>query len=469
MGGRGVNLLGARGYFLALLLLISAGAGCTEDAGSKAQGAFTSREDESRGKLEPPKHESEPDSDRIRPNSSANPLDENTEGPEEESPARATPRARPDDAETDAPDADEIHAAPPCQPARESLLISEGLGTGAIAPTKKGYLIATYSLSDGASTLRIFEGRSRRAPRRLHEIHLRDNVKLARAHPPAIAFLREEAVVAYLDEAGHLDLLRVKDGKRARIDERLDPRFSPALYGEGDHLLLAYSKAIEGVSRLFLRRIDRNLKTLGVIDLTPPSQSASAPSFVEGADRPLLLGVDARLGFSPVLLWDLERETEPRVIRPISHLVEPAFLRGVLSGGALHLLYAARGIDLSHAIGWFREGEGAPDPASVVPPLGFGLLRADAAIVDEDRLLFVADRPLAREERAPRELILRVLEDDALTEPLALRGRDGSAARPSIAKLGDGAYGLVYGTSGGVELAFIECAEAKNVAAGAPP
>lgn len=340
------------------------------------------------------------------------------------------------------------------------LAFSEGLGTAAISAKRRNYLIAGYALHNGRSLLRVYRGRvdeMKKLPRLLHERTLKEEVELARPHPPAIAWIGEDGFIAYLDEAGRLYLMRVKDGRSVLIEEQLDPRFSPALKSHGDDLLLAYSKSLEGVSRLFLLRLDRELKTHGALDLTPVSQSASAPSFIEGSERPLLLGVDARLGFSPALLWDLEGAEEPRVVRPISHLVEPAFLRGAMSGGALHIVYIARGIDLAHAVGWFREGEGAPEPASVVPPLGFGLLRADLAPIDAERLLIVADRPLERAQNAPRELVLRTLERDALSEPEAIRGSDGSAARPSLSALGDGRFALVYGTRAGQELAFIAC------------
>lgn len=357
--------------------------------------------------------------------------------------------------------AEEFEEAPTlCAPSDAAIAFSSGLGAATISAHGPLYLIASYALEDGRSSLRIHRGRSdasKEAPLLVHERILREGVELARPHPPAIAWLDDDSFVAYVDESGRLKLLRVSDGQSGSIEEALDPRFSPALTAHNGDLLLAYSKSIEGTSRLFLKRIDRGLKTRGALDLTPPSQSASAPSFIERAGRPLLLAIDARLGFSPALLWDLEGERAPRVIRPISHLVEPAFLRGAFAAGSLHIVYIARGIDLSHAVGWFREGERAPEPASVVPPLGFGLLRADLAPIDERRLLIAADRPLSRDQNAARELVLRTLDRDILSEPLAIRGEDGSAARPSLSPLGEGRFALVYGTRRGQELSFISC------------
>lgn len=344
--------------------------------------------------------------------------------------------------------------------------LAEGAGTAEVIAHARGYAIALYAHDGTEERVEVHAGSPRGAPRLVESFTLARATRAGRAAAPSLASLDGGGLLlAYVDRDGTVHVRRVGKPRTDReVAARVDLRFPPAIAPFRGGALLAYT-AGEGegedvASHVYAVRLDENGKAGERVDVTPIAGGASAPSFVRGAKETLAF-VDARLGFSPVYVRrfgeKLADPIEPELLRPLSHMLEPAQLVVAMHRGEAHIGYTGRGADMGSAIGWVRVGKGAAVPASVVSPRGLGPLRVDVDVLPEGALLFVGDAPLAREANAPREVHVRRLEADRLGEAIRLRGSDGTAARPSIAALGGDDVVVVYSTARGIELVHLEC------------
>lgn len=388
------------------------------------------------------------------------PAEESREEVEPPPEPEAPPEAQPEETAVIVPDRPEGVVG--CFPVSAPHRLAEGVGTAEVIAHEGGFAVALYVHAEGKERVEVHVGPAEGAPRLVESFFLDRATKAGRAVAPALASMdRGELMLAYVDRAGTVHARRAGKPRSDReIGARVDIRFPPALLGVEGGALLAFTAGDE-VSHVYVVKLARSARAEARLDVTPIASGASAPSFVRGASEPTLAFVDARLGFSPIYTRTfgdaLDAPIEPVLVRPLSHLLEPAQIAVAMHRELVHIGFTGRGVDMGSAIGWVREGKDAAVPASVVSPRGVGHLRVGVDVLPDGSLLFVGDAPLAREKGAAREVHLRTLDADRLGEAITLRGSDGTAARPALASLGDGKVAVVYSTGGAIELVHVDC------------
>ncbi|MBX3252251.1 MAG: hypothetical protein KF901_34075 [Myxococcales bacterium] len=246
-----------------------------------------------------------------------------------------------------------------------------------------------------------------------------------------------------------------------------DQRFSPAVGVHGGRPVIAWTEApADEPMRLMATALDPTGEPAWRHDLTQPGMGACAPTFAARADGPpALLFLDPHAGTSAILTAEITTDPPPvRVLRPVSHVYDPALLAGGVIGERTLVGYTAVGQAAATAVGLvWSEGDRQPETTALVPSAGYGALHVSAATAPR-RVVFAADRPTAREREAPREIVLRVaIPGEAgveLGEPVVVRGpNDGPASLASLARHEDGTYALVFTSTDGVYARFLRCDE----------
>jgi hypothetical protein len=257
-------------------------------------------------------------------------------------------------------------------------------------------------------------------------------------------------------------------GSRAEwivLGDSADQRFSPAVATRGGRHAVAWtqSRANEPM-RVFYVAFDPTGRELARHDLTQPGMSACAPTFVDAADGPLVF-LDPHAGTSALLTAGLATDPpDVQVLRPVSHVYDPAQLAAARVGTRDFVAYTAVGTAAATAVGLvWSEGVRQPPPLPIVPGEGYGPLHVSAT-QSSTRAVFAADRPRGREREAPREVVVRLARADGegtrLGEPLVVRGpNDGPASLGRLARHADGTYALVYSAPDGVYASFLRCDE----------
>jgi hypothetical protein len=243
-------------------------------------------------------------------------------------------------------------------------------------------------------------------------------------------------------------------------------RFAPALAAYDDGWIAAWTDERETPLRVRARRV-ASAELGGAGDLSseeqvvvPDGGSASAPVFVEGADRATLVFLDAREAVSVTHRVDASRETlgAPAVARPINLAASPPQLAAVRIGEAEWIAYTAIGSMATTAVGLVRVG-GNDAAVPLVRGTGYGLLHVSVASLADDRALFVADAPQASEPDAPRELHARLATASGPPgAAVVIRGPGGTASRGHVAHAGGGLVGASFVEDGGTFVALGRCA-----------
>lgn len=249
------------------------------------------------------------------------------------------------------------------------------------------------------------------------------------------------------------------------LGDSADQRFSPAVATRGGRHTVAWTQSrTNEPMRVFYVAFDPTGRELARHDLTQPGMSACAPTFVDAADGPLVF-LDPHAGTSALLTASLATDPpDVQVLRPVSHVYDPAQLAAARLGTRDFVAYTAVGTAAATAVGLvWSEGVRQPPPLPIVPGEGYGPLHVSAT-QSTSRAVFVADRPRGREREAPREVIVRLAraegESTRLGEPLVVRGpNDGPASLARIARHADGTYALVFAASDGVYASFLRCDE----------
>ncbi|MCA9601655.1 MAG: hypothetical protein R3A78_07520 [Polyangiales bacterium] len=240
--------------------------------------------------------------------------------------------------------------------------------------------------------------------------------------------------------------------------DRADERFTPALARAGEDLMIAWTRVEAGASRLWLTRT-RASKVVGSVDVSPPGMGGLAPVFVREGNATALYFMDAREGTSPVVRAVLGEDGTlgaPEVLRPVGTSAALPELAVALAGKNPFIAYTVIGKAASTAIGIFSIKTKDFPPTALVPGTGYGILHV-AAATGLSRAVFAADVPLGADPKAPREVVLHVVDDEGMGPPLALRGPTGSASNVAMARTPDGTYAVAYADGAGTHLAFTAC------------
>ncbi|MDH5491363.1 MAG: hypothetical protein OEY14_05365 [Myxococcales bacterium] len=210
-----------------------------------------------------------------------------------------------------------------------------------------------------------------------------------------------------------------------------------------------------------MHRLSARYESIGRDPIALPGMGAAAPVFVAGDPRTILV-LDPRIATSPLLRARIDPEGRPgaaEVLIPLSSVFEPPEVVAARLGDQIYVGYTAMGNAASTAIGLVRVGSGSDRPVALVPGRGYGKLRVSVAIAPA-AALFALDSPQeGGGPGAPRVVHVRVANGAGISDPLVLRGPDGSAKNASIARRDDGWIAVAFSSPEGVHVAYLVCAD----------
>jgi hypothetical protein len=287
-----------------------------------------------------------------------------------------------------------------------------------------------------------------------------------RSTEPALAAVDDHTLfVAAVDAharimAGHVDLGDVRERLVLRqIAEGADTRFPPVARVVGPVRAVAWTR--RGASMTVeLTRVGADLEIEERVMVTPPTMGGTAPAFVASSDPPELVFIDARAGISPLVRVPLDREGVPgeaRVARPIGTAATRPDIAAAFLPDLSLVAFAAVGNMATTAIGMVHVDSDAPAEA-LVPGTGYGDLSVDAARGTRS-VVFAATAPQSESPDSPRLIRVRRASAQGLDDALELRGPDGSANYPSIARRDDGTYAVSFTSGGAIHVAWLRCAD----------
>jgi hypothetical protein len=288
-----------------------------------------------------------------------------------------------------------------------------------------------------------------------------------RVAPPGIAARTEnDVMLAWTDGNGALRSRRMRmavagHGASVELAQGVDTRFSPALTVSQDRTLIAYTMGSTPM-RTMLATLAADGSVQDKRDVTPVSMGASAPTFVAGAEPPVLLMLDARNGMSPLLRLDLSPDgtsSEPaRVVVPVSMVASPPELAAASSSIGTHVAYTGIGSAATTAIGLLPIAPIAGTPEALVPGTAYGQLHASAA-AGPRAVIMVVTAPIAAGKEPELELQVSVIGIEGRGKPAVIRA-EGGANHPAVARDEAGHVGVAYTAQGGVFVAILRCDDA---------
>jgi hypothetical protein len=265
-------------------------------------------------------------------------------------------------------------------------------------------------------------------------------------------------------------------GAATEIASSVDTRFEPALSHSPERTLVAWTEGSTPM-RAKLALVSSEGAVTARHDLTPTSMGASAPSFVAGASPPVLVAIDARDGFSPILRIDFGSDGSPQpatVALPVSMIATPPELAAASSSIGTYVAFAGLGAAATSAIGLVSIAPIAGTPQALVKGTGYGplhlaatsapravLIAADApvqvpAAAAQPAPASVAGKPLAAGKTAAREIHVQVVGLQGPGPSAVLRGH-GGASHAAIARDTAGNVGVAFSSDSGVYVAQLRC------------
>ncbi|MEZ4248516.1 MAG: hypothetical protein R3B99_09775 [Polyangiales bacterium] len=341
--------------------------------------------------------------------------------------------------------------------------------TAVVSVGDDGFVFAGYARRDDQEDLWVVAVRPMGLPRPLLREPLEVPARFDRKAPPGLgAFDSGHVGVAITDGAANARFASLPlGGARSEwilLGTSADQRFAPAVGLRGGRHAVAWTEAeADQPMRVRYAAFDPTGRELARHDLTQAGMGACAPTFVDG-DGPLVF-LDPHAGTSALLRANLAVDPpEVSVLRPVSHVYDPAKLAAARLGARELVGYTAVGTAAATAVGLvWNEGDRQPPPDALVPSSGYGPLHVSVA-QSTSRAVFAADRPRGRERDAAREVVVRLAwvegETTRLGEPLVVRGpNDGPASFGAIARHEDGTYALAFVGEDGVYARFLRCDE----------
>lgn len=350
-----------------------------------------------------------------------------------------------------------------------------GSGPAAIAAVGRGFVIAGYAQREGREQLYVVHLPEDGLPEPITAFDIDPPHPRARVAPPGLAARdANDMAVAFVDGNGKLFVRRLRvarggTGAATEIASAVDTRFEPALSHGPERTLVAWT---EGSTPM--RAKYAVLSSEGAItarhDLTPTSMGASAPSFVAGASPPVLVAIDARHGFSPVLRIDIGSDGAPApatVALPLSMVAMPPELAAASSSTGTYVAFAGLGAAATSAVGLVAIAPIAGTPMPLVRGTAYGQLHLSATSAPRS-ILVAADAPAAAQPSAvpaaagqknapaPREIHVRVVGLSGPGPTAVLRGH-GGAANAAIARDDAGNVGVAFSSDSGVYVAQLRC------------
>jgi hypothetical protein len=338
-------------------------------------------------------------------------------------------------------------------------------GPVAIAALERGFAVAGYARKgEAGEQLFLVSVPASGLPEPIASIELKAPQTAKRIAPPGLAMrTQNDVVLAFTDGKGALRARRMRmalagHGASVELAQGVDTRFSPALTVSQDRTLVAYTLGSTPM-RTMLATLAGDGSVEDKRDVTPVSMGASAPSFIAGAEPPVLLMLDARDGMSPLLRLDLAADgssTEPaQVVLPISMVSSPPELAAASSSIGTHVAYTGVGSAATTAVGLVSIAPIVGTPEALVPGTSYGQLHA-SAVAAPRAVILVATAPLTPTKDPELELQVSVVGLTGRGSAAIIRAA-GGASHPAIARDDAGHVAVAYTTPSGVFVAFLRC------------
>jgi hypothetical protein len=353
-------------------------------------------------------------------------------------------------------------------------------GPPAITAVGRGFVVSGYAVRDGREQLFAVHVPERGLPQPIGAFAIEPPYPRARTAAPGLAARDESDIaLAYSDGAGKLLLRRLRvggggGGAKLEIASGIDTRFEPAVSHSPERTLVAWTVGSTPM-RAQLAVISAQGAVVSRHDLTPQSMGASAPAFVSGANPPVLVAVDARDGFSPILRIDIGEGGLPQpatVALPVGMVATPPELSAASSSIGTYVAYAGIGSAATSAVGLVAIAPVAGAPLPIVKGTGYGplhlsavaapravLVAADAPAPQTPAEVASADKsaPAEKPARAPREVQVRVVGLQGPGPATVLRGPGSGASHAAIARDDGGTVAVAFSSDSGVYVAKLRC------------
>jgi hypothetical protein len=193
------------------------------------------------------------------------------------------------------------------------------------------------------------------------------------------------------------------------------------------------------------------------------SMGASAPSFVAGASPPVLVAIDARDGYSPILRIEFGSDGAPQpatVALPVSMIATPPELAAASSSVGTYVAFAGLGSAATSAVGLVAIAPIAGTPLPLVKGTGYGPLHLAATAAPGGARTAAPASASAKvnapAKTAPREVHVRVVGLQGPGPAAVLQG-PGGASHAAIARDSAGNVGVAFSSDSGVYVAQLRC------------
>ena len=327
----------------------------------------------------------------------------------------------------------------------------------------RGFVVAGYALRDGRDQAFVVRVGDDGKPEPVTAFDIDPPHTQKRLAAPGLGARDDSAVLlATVDGAGKLSARSLRmgpggGGERLELASGVDTRISPSVAYSETRALIAYTAASTPM-RAKLVVLSNTGRLVATHDVTPESMSAAAASFVDGAQPPTLLAIDARDGLSPLLRIDVAGDGTPKpaqVVLPLSTVSTPPRLSAASASIGAHVLYTGMGSAATSAVGLVSIEPIVGRPSPFVPGTGYGALHISTAAAPA-AVVLAAEVPTAPTKDAPREihvaLITRRGQSKALVLPVP-----GGASHSSLARDAHGTIALAFSAPSGVYVARLRC------------
>jgi hypothetical protein len=365
--------------------------------------------------------------------------------------------------------ADTVHGRPPtrgCAPIeRKPARVWPAPGPTAMVAIDNRFVVAGYARENGTERVFAVSVSPESLPLPLNTRNLDLPMRGERSAPPGLGVRDPHHVVmAYVDGAREVYASTVPVGRSSaggtptRVGQNADPRFAPAVSRVGDSSLVAWTEATTPM-RTHLIELDKAGRVKRAHDITPAAMGAAAPEFIDGSRPPELLVVDARDGFSPLVRIKISPDGtpgEPTVAVPLRMVSTPVEVAAARNDSVTMAAYTGIGAAATSAVGLQVIEPAADTPLALVPGTAYGRLHV-AATAAAAALIFAADAPLKTGASPPHEIQLRLVDASGMGQVTLLRGPEGTASNPAVARRSDGTVGVSFQTGSGVYVVWLKC------------
>jgi hypothetical protein len=340
-------------------------------------------------------------------------------------------------------------------------------GPTSIAALGNTFVAAGYALDRQGEQLRVAALSPGKPPQTLRTVRLSPAAPhFVRSARPGIAGKgRNQVYFAIIEATGSVQVgsaltdSAVQNGWFVQVSDNADPRFAPALAVVGDLLAVAWTARTAMPMRTDLALLDGKGRIVKQHEIAPPAMGAAAPVFVAGIQPPVLLVVDAREGYSPLLRVKLSKEGTPgtpEIRIPISMVFDPPELTAASGSSGTYLVYTGMGGAATTAVGLVTVDPKPTPPQALVRGTAYGMLYV-AATAAPRAPVFAVDVPQKPGVGAARQIELRIIDARGAGPAAVLRGPDGEASGAALARDPSGVLALAFSSPSGVHVAWARC------------